>query len=105
MLNQKNRLGFLFERNYMKQNKISYAHVVGLNIYIVYKLQKRIVSSPDFTVQNALFRNIKLTKNVDTSHYNYSGYETCFDSGSSFSFDNSITAKYVINCLLLKDQK
>ena len=46
----------------MKQDKIAYAHGSGLNICIVFKLQKRAVSSPDFTVQNALFGAVKLKK-------------------------------------------
>ena len=60
------------------------------------KLRKGTISSPHFTVQNALFGAVKLTKNVNTSHYGYSGYGIWFDSGSSFSFGNSLTAKNAI---------
>ena len=67
-----------------------------INIYVTYKLRKRTISSPHFTVKNALFGAVKLTKDVNTSHYGYSGYGICFDSGSSFSFGNSLTAKHVI---------
>ena len=67
-----------------------------INIYLTYKLRKRTISSPDFTVQNALFGALKIKKDVNTSHYKYSGYGICFDAGSSFSFDDSLTAKNVI---------
>ena len=40
LLNQDNRFGVTFSGNYMKQNKISYAHGTVVNIYIVYKLKK-----------------------------------------------------------------
>ena len=96
LLNQSNRFGVTFAGNYMEQDKIAYAHGSGLNIYIVYKLQKRTVSNPDFTVQNALFGAIKITKDVNTSHYQYHGYGICFDGNGSFSFGNNIGAKNVI---------
>ena len=66
-----------------------------MNIYTVYKLQKRTVSSPDFTVQNTLFSAVKITKDVKTSYYKYSGYGICFD-GISLSFGNSSSTKNVI---------
>ena len=83
LLNRNNRLGVTFAGNYMKQDKIAYVHGSGLNIYIVYKLQKRTVSSPDFAVQNALFGALKITKDVNKSHYQYHGYGICFDGNSS----------------------
>ena len=43
-----------------------------------------------------MFGAVKIAKDVNTSHYGYSGYGICFDSGSSFSFGNSLTAKNVI---------
>ena len=91
-----NRLHVGFKGNYFKQNKIDYYHGAVVNIYIVYKLQKRTVISPDFTVQNALFGVVKITKDISTSTYSYSGYGICFDAKSSFSFGNSLTAKNVI---------
>ena len=38
LLNQDNRLGVIFNGNYMKQKKLGYAHRTVLNIYIVYEL-------------------------------------------------------------------
>ena len=80
----------------MKQEKVGYGHGSGLNIYIVYKLQKRTVISPDFTIQNTLFGAIKITKYVNTSHCTYNGYGICFDGNGSFDFGNNTDAKNVI---------
>ena len=85
-----------FNGNYMKQNKLGYAHGKIVNLYIVYELKNRRVDNPDFTVQNGLFGAVKITKNVNTSHYKSEGYGICFDGESSFSFGNRIDAKYVI---------
>ena len=56
-----------------------------INIYCVYKLDP-IASSRDdtFTIQNVLFGAMQITKNTDTSKYNYKGYGICFDEGGTF---------------------
>ena len=64
-------------------------HVINknvINIYIVYKLDP-IASSRDttFTIQNALFGAMQITKNVDTSKYDYKGYDICFDESEQFT--------------------
>ena len=79
----------------MKHDKIAYAHGAVINIYIVYKLKKG-TNSSNFTLENTLLSSLKVTKDVNTSHCGYSGYGIGFDSGSSFSFGNSISAKNVI---------
>ena len=68
-------------------------HVINknvINVYIVYKLDP-IASSRDttFTIQNALFGTMQITKNTDTSKYDYKGYGICFDERSEF--DHIIT--------------
>ena len=80
----------------MKQNKLGYAHGTVLNIYIVYILKNRTVNSPDFTVQNGLFGAVKIAKDINTSHYKYSGYGICFDGKSDFSIGNITNGKNVI---------
>ena len=42
-----------------------------------------------FTIQNALFGAIQITKNADASKYDYKGYGICFDERSQF--DHIIT--------------
>ena len=76
--------------NYFKQNNLVNANnkVVSngvINTYIVYKLDP-IASSRDttFTIQNALFGAMQITKNADTSKYDYKGYGICFDERSEF---------------------
>ena len=68
-------------------------HVINnhvINIYIVYKLDP-IASRRDttFTIQNALFGAMQITKNADTSKYDCKGYGICFDEGGQF--DHTIT--------------
>ena len=38
-----------------------------------------------FTIQNALFGAMQITKNSDTSKYNYKGYGVCFDESEEFT--------------------
>ena len=57
-----------------------------INIYCVYKLDQ-IASTRDtsFTIQDALFGAMQITKNAtDNSKNNYKGYGICFDEGSQF---------------------
>ena len=96
LLYKNNRLGVTFNRNYMKQNKLGYAHGKIITLYTVYELKNRTIDSPDFAVQNGLFGAVKITKNVNTSHYKYEVYGICFDSESSFSFGSKTDAKNVI---------
>ena len=75
-----------------------------INIYIVYKLDP--ISSTrntDFTIQNALFGDMKITKNADSSKNNYAGYGLCFDEGNEFghtvkqgNFNRNTDARNVI---------
>ena len=56
-----------------------------VNIYIVYRLNP--ISSTRntyYTIQNALFGAMKITKNTDYSKNNYTGYGLCFDEGNAF---------------------
>ena len=96
LLIENSRFCVNFKGNYVKQDKISYLHGSVVNIYIVYSLKNRTVNNPDFTVQNGLFGAIKITKNVNTSNYSYSGYGICFDRNSSFSIGNINKGKNVI---------
>ena len=51
--------------------------------FIVYQLDPVAATKDDtFTIQNALCGAIEITKNADTSKYNYKGYGICFDGGT-----------------------
>ena len=81
----------------MKQDTISYLHGPVVSIYIVYSLGTiSNTRSTDFTAHNCLFGAVKITKNVDTSNYKYSGYGICFDEGGNFSVDNITNGKNVM---------
>ena len=81
------RLYVYLQGNHFQQNNVltsSNDHVINknvVNIYIVYKLAS--TRDTSFTIQNALFGAMQITKNVtDNSKNNYKGYGICFDEGS-----------------------
>ena len=80
-----------------KTNVFNIYHNISTDIYCVYKLDS-ISSSRDstFTVQNALFGSIQITKNADTSKYKYEGYGICFDEGDTFNIGDITNGKNVL---------
>ena len=73
------------QNNILTSNNVINTNVI--NIYFVYKLDP-IASSRDksFTIQNALFGAMQITKNAtDNSKNNYKGYGICFDERSEFA--------------------
>ena len=96
ILKNDERLYVYFQGNHFQQNNVvtsSNDHVINknvVNIYIVYKLDP-LASTRDFyytesfTIQNALFGAMQITKNAtDNSKNNYKGYGICFDERSEF---------------------
>ena len=80
------RMNVYLSGNHFQQNVASIPDNVNvINIYCVYKLDP-IASNRDttFTIQNALFGAMQITKNADTSKYDYKGYGICFDEVSQF---------------------
>ena len=80
-----------FSGNYFVRNKFINPNASTIvNIYIVYKLDA--ISSTrntDYTIQNALFGAVKITKNAsDSSKNKYERYGICFDEGGTFSKGN-----------------
>ena len=73
--------------NHFQQNKVIIPNNDNvINIYCVYEIQP-ISSSRDisFTIQNALFGAMQITKNaIDNSKNDYKGYGICFDERSQF---------------------
>ena len=75
-----------------------------IHIYCVYKLDPIDLSTNnEFTIQNALFGAIEITKNTNTSKYEYKGYGICFDESGEFThvrkegnFNHTTTARNVI---------
>ena len=94
--NTNGQLYVSFDGNYFEQDPITIPNNV-INIYVVYKLDP--ISSTrntDYTIQNALFGTIKITKNTDSSKNNYKGYGLCFDEGETFSKGNINNGRNVI---------
>ena len=81
------RMHVYLSGNHFQQNKVIIPNNDNaINIYCVYKLDP-IASSRNttFTIQNVLFGAMQITKNVDTSKYDYKGYSIYFDEGGTFS--------------------
>ena len=91
ILKNDERMYVYLQGSHFQQNNVLTSnndHVINtnvINIYTVYKLDP-IASSRDttFTIQNALFGAIQITKNADNSKNNYKGYGKCFDERSEF---------------------
>ena len=84
--------------NHFQQNKVIIPNNDKvINIYCVYQIEPISSSRVDtFTIQNALFGAMQITKNADTSKYKYKGYGICFDEGGSFSKGNISNGKNVL---------
>ena len=92
ILKNDEKLYVYLQGNHFQQNNVltsSNAHVLNenvVNIYIVYKLDP-LASTRDksFTIQNALFGAMQITKNsTDSDKNNYKGYGICFYERSEF---------------------
>ena len=82
------RLSVKLEGAYFKQMRLLSPNNDNIvKIYIVYLIDPISNSrNTDYTVQNALFIGVKITKNAtDTSKHKYEGYGICFDEGGIFS--------------------
>ena len=99
------RMNVEFNGNYFEQAKVLHPGTDKVvNTYIVCKLDP--ISSTrntDYTIQNALFGAVKITKNTDISKNKYEGYGICFNEGGSFghtvkkgNFDRTTSARNVI---------
>ena len=101
-LKNNGRMHVYFQGNHFQQNNVIIPN--NINMYVVYKLNP--ISSTrntDYTIQNALFGAMKITKNTDSSKNNYTGYGLCFHEGGEFdhqvrqgNFDRTTNAKNVI---------
>ena len=92
ILKNDERLYVYLQGNHFQQNSVltsSNDHVINknvVNIYIVYKLDPLASTrGKTFTIQNALFGAMQITKNAtDSPKNNYKGYGICFDERSEF---------------------
>ena len=85
--------------NHFQQNKVVTFNNNdnAVNIYCVYQIEPiSLAKDTTFTVQNALFGAMQITKNADTSKYKYKGYGIFFDEGGLFSIGNISNGRNVI---------
>ena len=108
------RMSVRLEGAYFKQMRLLRLNDDNIvNIYIVYLIESISNSrNTDYTVQNALFGGVKITKNtIDTSKHKYEGYGICFDEGGTFSKGNFSNGKNLLifgvhgNSLVHKNNK
>ena len=93
------RMSVTFEGAYFKQMKLLHPNNDNIvNIYIVYLIDPINNSrNTDYTVKNALFGRVKITKNAkNTSKHKYEGYGICFDEGGIFSIGNINNGRNVL---------
>ena len=93
------RMSVRLEGAYFKQTKLIRRNNDNIvNIYIVCLIDPISSSrNTDYTVQNALFDGVKITKNAtDTSKHKYGGYGICFDEGGTFNKGNVNNDRNVI---------
>ena len=86
LVEDNSRMHVYLSGSYFKQNMLNIPNNYNLiNISCVYEI-RHIASNRDttFTIQNALFGAMQITKNADTSKYDYKGYGICFDERSQF---------------------
>ena len=93
------RMSVRFGGAYFKQTKLIRPNNDNIiNIYIVYLIDPISSSrNTNYTVQNALFGGVKITKNAaDTSKHKYEGYGICFDEVGTFNKGNISNGRNVI---------
>ena len=93
------RMSVRLEAAYFKQMRLLRPNNDNIvNIYIVYLIDPISNSrNTDYTVQNALFGGVKITKNAtDTSKHKYEGYGICFDEGGAVTKGNISNGKNVL---------
>ena len=98
-LKDNGRMSVRLEGAYFKQMRLLRPNNDNIiNIYIVYLIDPISNSrNTDYIVQNALFGDVKITKNsTDTSKHKYKGYGICFDEGGMFSMGNYNNGRIVL---------
>ena len=86
-----NRMYVYLQGSYFQQNNVLTSnndHLINnnvINIYIAYELDPIASRDTTFTIQNALFGTMQITKNADTSKHDYKGYGICFDECEEFT--------------------
>ena len=68
-----NKMGVIFSRSCLNQDKITYSHWKIVSIYVLYEISRNYNISSYPTLENFLFGGVSLTRNADIDKYKYSG--------------------------------
>ena len=68
-----NKMGAIFSRSCLNQDKITYSHGKIVSIYVLYEISRNYNISSYPTLENFLFGGVSLTRNADIDKYKYSG--------------------------------
>ena len=82
--------------NHFQQDKTNVFDIIIIFQQIFIAFTNSSSRDSTFTVQNALFGSIQITKNADTSKYKYEGYGICFDEGDTFGIGNITNGRNVL---------
>ena len=98
VLKNDGRMHVYLSGNHFQQNKVIIPNNDNvINIYCVYQIEPiSLARDTTFTVQNALFGAMQITKNADTSKYKYKGYGICFDEDALFSIGSIKNGRNVL---------
>ena len=98
IFNYYGRMHVYLSGNHFQQNKVIIPNNNNvINIYCVYQIEPiSLARDTTFTVQNALFEAMQITKNADASKYKYKGYGICFGEDALFSMGNINNGRNVL---------
>ena len=98
IFNYYGRMHVYLSGNHFQQNKVIIPNNNNvINIYCVYQIEPiSLARDTTFTVQNALFGAMQITKNADASKYKYKGYGICFGEDALFSMGNINNGRNVL---------
>ena len=91
-----NEIRVKFNGGCLKQDQPTLLHGGIVDVYIVYEIANNFNVSSDPTLENCLFRAVKLTENADIDKYEYSSYGIGFDRHGFFSHPTGGTGRNVI---------
>ena len=82
------RVRVKFNGDCLKPEKITFNHGKLVNLYITYRIERRVNMNQLSNTRQFFFSAVKLIKHVNVDMYNYSGYGFGFDRKGSYSIGN-----------------
>ena len=86
-----------FNRNYLKQNKITFNHGKIVNIYILHEITKNYLINTNYPIiKNSLFGEVGFIKSKTIDELKFFGYGTGFDSKGTLSHPSGGVGRNVL---------